>query len=153
MSRRPLVAVALITAAAVTALPAHAATKPKPFKGSYNVTLYPDPTPDVIGQVKPAPVCGTLPQSMDRHPLTVPGAGKLTVQLTSAEPAPPAEPLMFDWDLYLLDSDGAVIDSSHSEFATEETITKFKKRTPLTILVCNLTGEPAGSVTYSYRPA
>lgn len=155
MVRRPLVAVALITAAAVTALPAGAATKPKPkpFKGSYDVTLYPDPTPDVIGQVKAAPVCGTLPQSMDRHKVTVPGAGKLTVHLTSADPAPPAEPLMFDWDLYLLDSDGGVIDSSHSEFATEETITKFKKRTAVTILVCNLTGEPDGSVSYSYRPA
>jgi hypothetical protein len=153
MSRRPAVALAVLTAAAVSVVPAHAATKPKPVKGSYNVTLYPDPSPDVVGQVKTAPVCGTLPQSMDKHPLTVPGAGKLKVHLTSADPAPAAEPLLFDWDLYVLDGDGAVIDSSHSEFATEETNTKLKKKTALTILVCNLTGEPAGSVSFSYTPS
>jgi hypothetical protein len=153
MTRRPAVALALLVAASVSVLPAHAATKkPKPFKGSYTVNLLPDPTPDVIGQVKTAPVCGTLPQSMNKHPLVVPGAGKLRVHLQSADPAPPAEPLLFDWDLYLLDADGAVIDSSHTEFATEDTNTRFKRRTPLTILVCNLTGEQAGKVSYSYTP-
>jgi hypothetical protein len=153
MNRRPAVALAVLTAAAVGVVPAHAAVKkPKPFKVTYNVNLYPDPTPDVIGQVKDAPVCGSIPQSMDKHPVTVPGAGTLKVHLVSADPAPPAEPLLFDWDLYVLDRDGAVIDSSHTEFATEDTKTKFKRKTPVTILVCNLTGETAGTVTYSYTP-
>lgn len=155
MSRRPVLAVALIAAAAISAAPAHAAKpKPKPITGSYDLTLYPDATVDVVGQVPgSSPVCGTLPQSMDKHPFTVPAAGKLVVDLVSPDPTPAASPLHADWDLYLLDSSGAVVDSSHSEFATEHTEDKFKKKTPLTLLVCNVTGETTGTVKYSFTYA
>ena len=155
MSRRPLVGVALVTAAALSIVPAHAATKPKPkpIKGSYNVTLYPDVTPDVTGQVGDPPVCGALPQSMDKHAFKVPAAGKLVVKLVSPDPTPAASPVHADWDLWILDSKGEVIDGSHSEFATEETSDKFKKATPVTFLVCNVSGQTTGTVSYTFTYA
>jgi len=155
MSRRPVVALALLAAVAVSAVPAHAAkAKPKPIRASYDLTLYPDVYPDVYGQIPgKEPVCGVLPQSMDKRAFKAPAAGKLVVDLKSPDPTPAASPLHADWDLYVLDSSGAVVDSSHTEFASEQTATKLKRRTALTILVCNVTGETSGHVSYTFTYA
>ena len=159
MSRRPLIGVAVLTVAAVTALPAHAATKPKPkpIKGSYAVTKYPDPTPELFGQIDKSQ-CGLLPTGTDNHAFKIPAAGKLKVVLDSPDPTgtPSAGPLGSvgtDWDLYLLDSEGAVIDSSHSGTSHEETTDKFKKAGKITIQVCNLVGEPNATVSYTFTYA
>jgi hypothetical protein len=153
MSRRPVVALAVLAAAAVAVVPAHAATKPKPkpVKGSYNLTLVPDPSPNVLNTVG-KPGCGVIPQSQDKHPFKVPGVGSLHVVLDSPNPSGNGT-ASTDWDLYLLDADGAIIDSSHGGTSHEETTDKFKKKQGVTIWVCNLAGEPNGTVTYTFTYA
>ena len=153
MSRRPVVALALLTVAAVGLTPAHAATKkPKTIKGSYALSLQPDPTQDVTGQATDPVGCAkVLPGSWDEHPFKVPGAGKLTVTLNG--PATPATPVGPDWDLWVFDSSGELVDASHGETSHEETTDKFKKATGLVFEVCNLTGDTAGTVTYTFTYA
>jgi hypothetical protein len=154
VSRRPAVALALVTAAAVSAVPAHAATKPKPkpIKGSYTLTLLPDPSPNATNTLK-KPGCGVLPQGQDKHPFTVPAAGKLHVVLDSPNPVPNNPAGGTDWDLYVVDADGIILDSSHGGTSHEETTDPFKKRTPVTFWVCNLSGEPNGTVSYTFTYA
>ena len=155
MSRRPVLAVALITAAAISTVPAHAAAKrPKPIKGSYTVTLTPDPVQDVTGQVpttKPAGCDKTLAGSYNDHPFKVPAAGKLTVTLDA--PGGTSTPLGPDWDLWIFDSAGEVVDASHGATAHEETSDKFKKGQSLVFEVCNLTGQNTGNVSYTFTYA
>jgi hypothetical protein len=158
MSRRPLVAVALLTAAAVSTAPAHAATKPRPLKGSYNVTLLPDPTPNVTNTVGKDGCTGLSPEGVNSHSFKVPAAGKLHVVLDSADPtgtpsAGPAGSVGTDWDLYVLDSDGVIVDGSHGGTSHEETTDKFKKAQQLSIQVCNLAGEPNATVSFTFTYA
>ena len=154
MSRRPAVALALLTVAAVSVAPAHAAKpKPKPIKGSYTVTLNPDPVQDVTGQVGTPTGCDkTIPGSFDDHKFMVPGAGKLTVSL-NAPSSMPTTPVGPDWDLWIFDSSGELVDASHGATAHEETTDKLKKATALVFEVCNLTGDTKGTVTYTFTPA
>ena len=156
MSSRPLVAVALLAAAAVTTVPAHAATKPKPkpIKGSYTVTLVPDPTPNATNTIGKDGCTGVSPKGVDNHAFKVPAAGKLNVVLDSPDPTgAPGGLAGTDWDLYLLDSDGIIVDSSHGGTSHEETVDKFKKAQKLTIQVCNLAGQPDATVTYTFTYA
>jgi hypothetical protein len=159
MSRRPLVAVALLTAAAVTAVPAHAATKPKPkpIRGSYAVSLPPDVTTDAFsstGAKNPTGAqCGLLTASTNSHPFKVPAAGKLKVVLDSPNPLPVGTPLGPDWDLHIIDADGSELDASTSTTSHEETNDKFKKSDHITIEVCNITGQPSATVTYTFTYA
>ena len=153
MNRRVTVPLALLTVAALGIVPAQAAKpkpKPKPIKGSYSVTLVPDVSPNVVAQTGATPVCGTLAPSMDKHPFTVPAAGTLSVVLDSPDPTKGAYPAGPDWDLWLLDAAGDTIDGSHGGTAHEQVATKFKKKTPLTILVCNINGEPTGNISYTF---
>lgn len=152
MSRRSLVAVTLIAAAAVTTVPASAAkAKPKPIRVSYTVTLLPDPTPNATNTIGKEG-CGVLPQGQDKHAVKIPAAGKLKVVLDSPNPTGNGT-AGTDWDLYVLDSDGTVLDSSHGGTSHEETEDKFKKKSAVTIWVCNLAGEPSGTVTYTFTYA
>jgi len=155
MSRRPAVAIALLTIAAVGVAPATAATKPKhkPIKGSYSVTLIPDPTQDATQEAKPGASCAkVIPGSYDDHPFKVPAAGKLTVSL-DAPSSMPTTPVGPDWDLWIFDSSGQLVDASHGATAQEETTDKFKKATALVFEVCNLTGDTKGTVTYTFTYA
>lgn len=158
MSRRPLVALALVTVAAVSVAPAQAAKpKPKPIKGSYAVTAYPDPTPNATNEAG-RPGCGVLPTGQNKHPFTVPGKGTLRVVLDSPDPtgtpsAGPAGSVGTDWDLYVLDSDGSILDSSKGATSHEETTDKFKKKQGVTFWVCNLAGEPNATVSYTFTYA
>ena len=155
MSRRPVVALALLTVAAVGVAPATAATKPKPkpIKGSYTVTLYPDPTQDVTQEVKPGEGCAkVVPGSFNDHAFKVPAAGKLTVTL-NAPSSMPTTPVGPDWDLWIYDSSGELVDASHGATAHEETTDKFKKATALVFEVCNLTGDTKGTISYTFTYA
>jgi hypothetical protein len=144
-------ALAVVTAVAVT--PAHAATKKKRvLKGSYTVNVNPNPAVEVLGQVNDG--CDqTVPGGADNHPFTVPAAGTLKVVLEGEDPSGGAAPVGPDWDLYLLDSDGTVYDSSTDPNAHEVTSDKFKKKQTVTIQACNLLGTPNATVSYTFTYA
>ena len=147
MSRRlalttlPLVGIALAIA------PAHAAGTPKPIKGSYEVNLPPNPTLEATGQVGDGCDTSPIPTGTDDHAFKVPAAGTLDVVLDSADPTGTGNT---DWDLYLLDKDRNVINSSHGGTSHEQTIDKFKKAEPVLIQVCNLLGQPKATITYTF---
>lgn len=133
--------VALLAAGAYA--PATAAPKPKPFSGTYTVTLAPDPVINVWSTAGKKN-CYTLnPGSADTRTVKLPRAGRLTVVLDSAQ-----DTALSDWDLYVLDKAGDEIGSSSGPTAHEEVGAKLKKAQEITIAVCNLTGSPSGKVTY-----
>ena len=140
MNRRLPLTLSVVALAALAAAPAHAGGKV--VKGSYAVTLLPDPTLQV------AEACtGVNPSATDNHVLQVPGAGTLSVVLDAPDPAGAG-----DWDLYVLDADGSVNSGSDSDKAHEETTAKYKKAQQVTIQVCNLAGAPNGTVSYVFTP-
>ena len=146
MSRRLALTALPVVALAVAVLPAHAAA-PKQIKGSYDVTLPPNPTLEATGQVGDGCDTSPLPSGTDDHAFKVPAAGTLQVVLDSADPTGTNNT---DWDLYVLDADREIIDSSHGATSHEETISKFKKGAPVTIQVCNLAGNPEAKVSYTF---
>ena len=150
MNRRLTVAVTALAVAGLAGLPAHAATKPKAFSGSYSVSLLPDPTTNVTNTAGKLGCTGLLAQGKDLHPLTVPGAGKLTVDLVSPDPTNKG---VTDWDLHVVDAaSGEIVEESVSATSTEEIQHKFTKSQKLVIQVCNLAGGPTGTVTYKFKP-
>ena len=141
MSRRVALLVSTLAVAGLAAAPAHASGV---VKGSYDVTLMPDPTLEV------GAACEAVnPSAVDNHQLKVPGAGTLSVVLDSPDPTGTGST---DWDLYVLDADGSVNSASDGGSSHEEAATKFKKAATVTIQVCNLGGAPDGTVTYVFTP-
>lgn len=150
MSRRTAV---LVTAASLVlagaAVPSYAAkAKPKPIKGSYTVTLTPDPTKEATSLTTDG-CSGLSPAAVDRHAFTAPAAGTLTVDLVAEDPAKGALPAGFDWDLYTLDASG-ILNAGDGATGTEQTVDSFKKKTPMTIEVCNLDGLPNATISYTF---
>jgi len=137
-------AAALLTVVGLTAaLPSDAAPrKPKPIKGTYDVTLPPDPTANVGTEG----CAGVIPVSEDRHPFTVPAKGMLRVQLVSPDPSGQA----FDWDLAVLDEGGATIGLSAGATAAEEVLLRFKRKEKVLLQACNLAGLPQATVSYTF---
>lgn len=144
MTRTTLMAVAVLTA--LFALPAQAA--PAKPHGSYPLHLNPDPTMEVVGQTGVVGCLGLIAASIDHHPLVLPTKGKLTVDLVSPDPTNHG---VTDWDLYVEDMTGEVIDGSHSTSSKEQTRTAFKKGQKVQIVVCNVLGMPDATVTYSFK--
>ena len=141
MSRRLAVAAVTVLVALGAVAPALAA--PKPVKGSYEVTLLPDPALNELEG------CEALnPLAVDDHPFTVPAAGLLDVTLVSEDLGGLGQS---DWDLYLI-VDGEIFAASEGATATEQIRQKFKKKTELFIQVCNIKGDTEGTVTYSFTP-
>lgn len=140
MNRRLALIVLPVAVAALAAAPAHAGGKV--VKGTYAVNLLPDPTLQVA-----AACTGVNPAATDNHAFTVPGPGTLSVVLDAPDPAGAG-----DWDLYLLDADGAVNTGSDSPSAHEEASAKYKKAQQVTIQVCNMAGAPNGTVSYVFTP-
>jgi hypothetical protein len=129
---------AVATAGSAVALPS---AKTKTLKGSYNLTLPPDPTMEVTAQVSKE--CFNIdPASVDNHALTLPGRGIITIALSSPDPTG-----KMDWDLYLLDAKGTVIGTSNGATAQEQIVTRTGKG-KTTIRACNLMGEPTATVSY-----
>jgi len=162
VNRRLTSCAALLAVAALSAAPAHAATKkkpkPKPIHGSYAVQLVPDPTPNATNEAGKPGCTGVSPKGVDNHAFKVPAAGTLHVVLDSVDPtgapgAGPAGNIGTDWDLYLIDTDGSIYDGSHGATSHEEVTDKFKRGQPLTIQVCNLLGQPDAKVTWTFTYA
>jgi len=154
VNRRLLAFSAVATATALAVVPAaQAATKkkPKPIKGSYTVTLVPDPS-GVSGAIDD-PVDGTCsvnPASSDVHTFKVPAKGTLGVLLEMQNPTGTGQPEGLDWDLMIRDGDGEEIASGTSFAAREETFTKFKKKQTISIVACNWTGLPEAKISYTF---
>jgi hypothetical protein len=153
MKARLTTCVSVLAVAALTLAPAHAAPKkkPKPIDKTYTLNLPPDPTGETGGlPTFPDGCSGVNPASQDKRPFTVPAKGSLKVVLDSPDPTGHG---LTDWDLYLLDRDGSVLDSSHGGTSHEETLDKFKRKNPVTIEVCNLAGQPSATVHYVFTYA
>ena len=150
MRRRTVLATALLATAAMGTVPSHAAPTKKPITGSYSVTLMPDPSNDVTNAAGKDGCTGASPQGRNSHPFTVPGAGTLKVVLDSPDPTGKG---VTDWDLYVLDSDGTIVDKGDGATSHEETLDKLKKKTSLTFVVCNGAGSPNATITYTFTPA
>ena len=146
MSRRLALTALPVVAIALAVVPAHAAA-PKQIKGSYDVTKPPNPTLEATGQASDGCDSSPIPSGTDDHAFKVPAAGTLQVVLDSPDPTGTGNT---DWDLYVLDADREVIDSSHGGSSHEETVSKFKKGAPVTIQVCNLAGSPEAKVSYTF---
>jgi hypothetical protein len=79
----------------------------------------------------------------------LPAAGSFQVKLSSEDPTKGAAPAGADWDLYVYDN-GGLLGSSTSPYAAEEVLVSVKKKTPVRIVVCNLTGLPDADVNYTF---
>ncbi len=144
--RRTLSLAAVAVMAAGAFLPAHAAT-PK-FAGSYKVTLQPDPTINVFSTADMKNCFSLRPEAVDKHKLVVPTAGKLKVVLDSPDPTGRN---VTDWDMYIVDSSDGLLGKGSGATSHEEVTITFKKKTPITVIVCNLAGTNEGTVTYSLK--
>jgi len=151
MRRSLTTAVAVLTVAGLAVVPSQAAVKkkPKPIKGSYALTLPPDPTGQTAA-VTGGGCTGVIPVSQDKHAFTVPARGTLQVVLDSPDPTGAG---VTDWDLYLLGSDGTVLSQGTSGTSHEEAAAKFKRKEQVTFWVCNLAGQPEGTVSYTFTYA
>jgi hypothetical protein len=149
MDRRHVVTAVTVALAAAAVVPAAGASAAKPpkvkvMKGSYALTLPPDPTMEATGAA--GKECFNVdPASADNHALTLPGKGTLHVVLDSANVQGKT-----DWDLYVLDAAGSTIDSSHGPSSHEETTDPGVGKGKVTIRACNLLGEPAATVSYTF---
>lgn len=143
MKVRVLFAVSLVGLVGVApALPAVAKPrpKPKPIHGSFTAQATPDPTSDLpagnTGKCNPK-----TPTARVTKAFTAPAAGTLSVQLNNK----------LDWSGDIRDKDGVVTDSDGSLPNTPEAMeASFKRKTPVTIGVCNFSGEPSITVTYTF---
>ena len=146
--RRPaftVIAAGVAVATLGSAIGASAATKPKThtLKGSYDLTLLPDPTVEATDET--GTNCANInPQAADLHAVNLPGKGLLNVKLESTDPTGTA----LDWDLYLLDSKGNELGESTGASSDEQIIAPAKGK--VTIKACNLMGAPTATVSYVY---
>jgi hypothetical protein len=145
------IALAAAAAAALAAAPADAAVKkkPKPIKGSYTVTLPPDPTKEATSTAGQDGCSGLLPVSKDSHAFTAPAAGTIKVTLAGQTPDGKPSAALLDWDLYLM-QDGGVEAASDGATSFEEVFLKVKKKTAFTFDVCNLDGLPSATINYVF---
>lgn len=145
--RYVLTALAVVMAGTV-AVPAQAASKPKPFKGS---KPYTDQTPDPTASDPRTDTqgCDSLMPTQYPHEagisVKVPAAGKLKASLDNK----------LDWAIEIRDSSGRVINAADGEMPdTQESVqAKIKKAGTYVIFPCNLEGEPTVNVSWSYTPA
>ena len=146
MRTRTLIATGLVAvvSAGVTA-PSMAATKPKPkpkpISGSFTATATPDPTSNNTTTMQGTLTCNpTIPSARVTKTFVVPAAGTLEVKANNK----------LDWTMDLRDSTGEELASSDGGTPTdpESYAVTFKKKTTVTIGVCNFSGEP--TITPSY---
>lgn len=142
---------ALLSGAALLAVGAFAPAQAAPAKvaGSYKLTLQPDPLINAFSLADMKNCTHVRAESTDKRTIKMPRAGKLKVNLESPDPA--GRGLVFDWDMYLLDDKGATLGSGTSAGPFEEVQVTLKKATPVTFIVCNLTGTNEGKVSYSLK--
>jgi len=150
MRRSLTTAVAVLTVATLAAVPSQAAVKkkPKPIKGSYTLTLPPDPSKEATSLTDPG-CSGLLPISKDSRPFTLPAAGTLQVKLDVADQTGANPAVGVDWDLYLME-DGIEAAAADGATGNEVALLKVKRKTAITIDACNLTGQPTATVSYVF---
>lgn len=143
MRTRTALATTLVGLLAVgSATPSFAAKpkpKPKPIHGGFTATATPDPTSDTPnGSAKCDP---KTPTARVIQVFTVPAAGTLHVAVNNK----------LDWSADLRDASGVIADSDGDLPNTPESLDGFfKKKTKVTIGVCNFSGEPQVNVTYTF---
>lgn len=146
MRARTVLAAALVTVTAAGAMsPALAAKpkpKPKPIKGSFTATAHPDPTSNngtiMTGDLTCNP---TVPTARVTKDFTVPAAGTLEVKANNT----------LDWTMDLRDASGELTASDGgSPNDPEMVVYSFKRKTKVTIGVCNFAGEPTITPTYTF---
>ena len=130
-------------AAGVLASPGAAATKKK-IEDTITITAVPFPNYS-SHTATPEPGCVAGEEGVHKvtTPLHVPGAGKLTADMTFTG----------DWDLYILNKKGLVLTSSAVDQTTgaamEEAISlRFKKMADISIVACNWAGAPQAELHY-----
>ena len=140
MRTRLVLAVLPVALLGVAVAPSSAAG-PKPMKGAYTAAA---PVPG--GAIE----CdGTVPGSVHKQEVKLPGAGKLLVNLKG---------FTGDWDLFVR-ANGAELSASTSgsiggaENAVETAAVKIKKATTVSIDSCNWAGGPSGAVDWEFTPA
>lgn len=153
MSRRHTAVALAGLAIAALALPA-AAAPPKPITESYSLELAPVPLP-LVGGAPTATSCMLHELEgihQDTRVIKPKGKGTLEVKVTN---------FSMDWDITLLDADGAVLGSGTGsvtgettplEKPTETLKMKFKKNPKeLQLAICNFAGSPTADVTYTFK--
>ena len=130
--------------------PSVAGAKKKKIEDTVSLTAA--PFPNYSSETgTPTPGCTAGEEGIHKitTPLHVPGAGKLTADLTFTG----------DWDLYVFDKKGMIIGSSAIDQTTgaamEEALSvKFKKMADITIVSCNWAGAPQAELHYKllYTP-
>ena len=152
MNARLSAVVALLAASSIAVVPAHAATKKKVIKGTYKVSVSPNPTVEVTGFANEG--CDqTVPGGADNHSFTVPAKGTLKVVLQGEDPTKGAAPVGPDWDLFILDPDSSIRTEGGSAGAHEEITDSYKKKQKITIQSCNLLGTPNATVSWTFTYA
>lgn len=149
--RRPLALLA-VAAIAVGSTPAHAATKKKKpdWKGSYTVTVNPDPTLEVLG-LRGDGCQNILPNGVDKRPFTVPAAGKLTITLDGQDLSQGHG--LSDWDFFLMAPDGTAEISGDGTSSNEQGTATFKKKGTYELQACNMTGGPSATISWVFKYA
>ena len=146
-ARHIVTAFAAVAVATVAIAPASAA-KPKPFKGSKEVT---DVTADPTGSATDGTDCTSLvpsavgPWQDAPTDVKVPAIGKLKVEVENTG----------DWALEVRDPKGTIVGSSDGSdpAALEMTTVKTKKVGTYKIWACNLGGAPTATLKWSWTPA
>ncbi|MDT7538125.1 MAG: hypothetical protein QOI82_1710 [Actinomycetota bacterium] len=147
MKTTAAVTLAVVALGAASMSPAIGAPKKTTTK-TYSVTAaVPDPT-NVAGGYTVCPQ--RVPGSFQADEFKVPAAGTLAVELSGYNG---------DWDALLMDSDKSELASSGSggyppvAGGPESMELRFKKAQTVTIVACNFSGGPTGSVkvTFTYK--
>lgn len=138
MRTRLVLAVAPLALVAVATLPSSAA--PKPMSGSYTAAAATPGAPDCDG---------TAPGSLHSAPIKVPGAGRMTAELSG---------FLGDWDFYLRSNGSELSASAGGDIggamdAKETVSAKVKKAGTIDIVSCNWAGGPTGNVKWTFTPA
>ena len=152
MNRRLALSLTVITVGLVATLPSEAARpkpKPKPIKGSYSVMLPPDPSKEATSTLEMPGCSGLSPASVNHRAFTAPAAGTLVVKLLGGDPTNGKAGAGFDWDLYVMDRQGE-LSAGDGATSQETAVATFKRRTTVSIDVCNLNGLPEAKISYTF---
>lgn len=119
----------------------HAREK-KPIEESWSVAATPDPrTFDFMGG---CPANGVEGQSRVTKPFRAPWAGVLRVNMNG---------FVGDWDVWLVDNKGEVIDYSGAAIGDEIIQTELPKKAKIGIMACNSLGGPTANLSLMYVPS
>ena len=141
MRVRPALTLALVAATAVGSVSPALAAKPKPISGSFTATANPDPTSNNVTTKQGTLTCNPrTPSARVTKTFVVPAAGTLEVKGNNK----------LDWTMDLRNAAGEELAASDGSLpnSPEGYAVTFKKKTTVTIGVCNFSGEP--SITPSY---